>query len=469
MKLNAKLSGFTLSIIILVVIMISYSLFVYEKKNRITDITNQQKAIFGNFSNLSKEALLLRDELLLLNIMRALKNTYWGIKYINFISTKGRVLYTDKENSSRAESKQYIDRKMEEVYKSGYNREYLEVSAPVYMNSERLGVGQIGFSKTDYNKFIAKSLGTARKRIVLISLVALLFGLAGSLLLSRTIAVPIKKLADGAKAIGEGDFETRLAVKSKDELGMLAAEFNQMAEKFAELDEAKDDFVNAVSHELRTPLAAIEGYIDFLMEAGDAIPLEKREKALRIMKGSSQRLSQFINDVLDIAKIKSARMSFDIQPHSVNSVVDKVIKLLVSVAEQKDINLATDIQENIPDIMVDDARINQVLTNLIGNALKFTPEKGTITIGGHMKDKRNVLISVQDTGPGIPEDDLQRIFAQFEQSANAKNVRGPKGTGLGLAIAEGIVTSHGGRIWVESKVGKGTSFNFTIPVHLGHV
>ena len=194
--------------------MISYSLFVYEKRTRIEDISNQQKAIFVNFSNLTKEALLMHDELLLLNIMRALKNTYWGIDYLNFIGTKGRIIYTDKNSSLRAEKKQYLDRKIEEEYSSGHKKKILEMSAPVFIGNERLGVGQIGFSKTDYNKYIAKTIGKARARIFLISAGSLLFGLLCALILSKTIAGPIKKLADGANAIGEGDFSTRINIKS---------------------------------------------------------------------------------------------------------------------------------------------------------------------------------------------------------------------------------------------------------------
>lgn len=469
MKLKAKISIFTLFIIMLVVIMISYSLFVYEKKNRIEDISNQQKAIFANFYYLSKEALLVRDELLLLNIMRALKNTYWGIKYINFIVSQGRVLYTDKDSSSRVISKQHIDRNITEEYTSGYNKEFLEMSAPVYINNNRLGVGQIGFSKGDYNKYIAKTIGKARKRIIFVALGSLLFGLVCSLILARTIASPIKKLAVGANAIGEGNLSTRIDIKSRDELGMLAVEFNQMAEKIAEVDKAKDNFVNAVSHELRTPLAAIEGYIDLLREAGESMPQKKREKALGIMKSSSQRLARFINDILDIARIKSARMSYDIMPHDLKSIAGKVVGLLSSVAQQKGIRIVVDLKENSPEVMVDETRINQVLTNLIGNALKFTPKDGSIIVGIETVDSNYATVFVQDTGPGIPAEDLKKIFQQFEQSKTAIDVVGPKGTGLGLAIAEGIVRAHGGRIWVESEYGRGATFYFTLPIKRGNV
>ncbi len=464
MNLKTKLSTFTLFIIILVIIMISYSLFVYEKKNRIEDIKNQQKAIFTNFYNLTREALLLHDELLLYHNMRALKNSYQGIKYINFISPGGRIIHTDRNGYHRAGSKRNIGNKIIEEYTSEHNKEVIEISAPVYLEKERIGVGQIGFSQTDYNKYIARTLNETKKRIFLISLAALLFGLVCSLILSRSIAVPIKKLAVGANAIGEGELSTRIDINSKDELGMLAYEFNQMVEKLAELDEAKDDFINAVSHELRTPLSAIEGYIDFLVEGGKSITFQKREKALRIMKGSSRRLSKFINDILDIASIKAAKMSFDIEANDLREIIDRVVKLLNSVAEKNKIEIDIKIKEDLPSVSADGVRLNQVLTNLIGNALKFTPENGNIIVGAERKDERFVTVFVRDTGPGIAEEDLCRIFKQFEQAQTVRNLQGPKGTGLGLAIAEGIVKSHGGKIWVESKLGKGTTFYFTLPI-----
>ena len=158
LTIKTKLSLFTGMMILLVILFISYSLFVYERKVRTEDIKNQQKAIFANFANLSKEALLVQDEILLLNNMRALKKTYWGIVYINFITSEGRIIYTDKDKSNRGIGKQYIGSRLVEQYNTGYDRDFLEISAPVYISGKRLGVGQIGFSQTDYNKYIDEIL-----------------------------------------------------------------------------------------------------------------------------------------------------------------------------------------------------------------------------------------------------------------------------------------------------------------------
>jgi len=201
------------------------------------------------------------------------------------------------------------------------------------------------------------------------------------------------------------------------------------------------------------------------MEAGESLPREKQEKAFGIMKGSSQRLSRFIDDILDIAKIKSGKMSFNLEVQDLNDLAEKVITLLSSVAQKKNINLVTDIPPEVREVMADEVRVNQVITNLVGNALKFTPENGTITIGAKRKDANFTLVYVRDTGPGIPQEDLGKIFDQFEQAQTARDVQGPKGTGLGLAIAEGIVKAHSGKIWVESELNVGTTFYFTLPAN----
>ncbi|MBN2407998.1 MAG: HAMP domain-containing histidine kinase [Elusimicrobia bacterium] len=467
MKLRAKLSIFTALIIVWVVFVITYNIFLYEKASRIKDIKDKQAAIMENFVNLAEEALIVRDELLLLNNMGALKKTYRGIAYMNFIITKGdvtRILYTDRDYTYRAGSKKDITSLNSEEYSSRSGEDILEMSRPLYLGPEKAGVGQVGFSQEYYDDYIAGVIAKVRNRIILIGTASLMFGLIFSLILSGTIAKPINQVAMGAQAIGEGKLTTRIKVKTQDEVGTLAEEFNDMAVKLSELDKAKDDFVNAVSHELRTPLAAIEGYVDFLMDGGESVPREKREKALNIMKTSSQRLAKFINDILDIAKIKASKIVYEKIEHDIREIADKVIGLLKSVAEKAQINIVLNISDKVPHILADEDRIDQVLTNLIGNALKFTPEKGTITIGAERADSNYIRVSVSDTGPGIPEKDIKKIFGQFEQSEQARNVRGPKGTGLGLAIAEGIIKSHGGRIWVESTLGSGTTFFFTLPI-----
>jgi len=462
-KLGTKLSLFTIAIIVLVIFTISFSLFIFEKDSRKRDIRENQEAIFHSFIQLARESLLIHDEVLLLNNMTLLKNTFKGVAYLNFMTDGERILYTDKDNSFRIFKKQYISEAVRDGYVRKDNEKIYELSSPVYIDNKKIGLAQIGFSGKYYDNIIAETISKAGDRILVISFISLVVGLSLALLFSKKLVQPLIKLSEGAGEVGKGKLETRIPVESDDEIGMLAAEFNQMTEKLSELDRAKDDFVNAVSHELKTPLAAIEGYVDFLIDAGDNIPFEKQLKALGIMKTSTQRLSKFINDVLDIAKIKASKMYLQKEKCSLRRIAEKVIGLLQSVAKKKDIELLVKIDDSIPEVLVDEERIDQVFTNLIGNALKFTPRGGKITVGAVKEGAGFIKVFVRDTGPGIPKEDLQRIFGQFEQSDGARNVEGQKGTGLGLAISEGIVKSHGGRIWVESEIDAGTTFYFTLP------
>jgi two-component system sensor histidine kinase GlrK len=280
---------------------------------------------------------------------------------------------------------------------------------------------------------------------------------------------PIKKLAKGAASIGEGNLDTKIDVSSKNELGNLASEFNNMALKLKELDQMKNDFVSSVSHELRSPLTAIEGYVDFFLQGismqdqGVTITKEKQVKALNIMKNNTRRLSGFINDILDLAKIEAAQMEMVKEPTLLKGIIEEMVTLFIHLAEEKKITLSYNVEGEVGEISVDGDKMKQVLSNLISNALKFTPEGGKIIIG--LKDQvDSQLISVKDTGIGIPKDSLNAVFDKFRQVEGVREkIKGAKGTGLGLAIVKGIVEGHGGKIWVESELGKGSTFLVRLP------
>jgi signal transduction histidine kinase len=295
-------------------------------------------------------------------------------------------------------------------------------------------------------------------------LVVLAMGFGVAFFLSSNITRPIAHLTEGAKAIGDGALDTQIPVESSDELGFLAQEFNLMAVKLKELDQLKDDFVSSVSHELRSPLSAIAGYVELLRSKPiqEILP-EKREKAFEIIQLSTERLTHFINDILDLAKLKAGHV--EIRPRSLNikEMADGLESLFHPLLEKKRIEFTVDVPGNVPVIAADEEKIRQVLTNLVSNALKFTPDGGKIGISARNQTEF-VQVSVSDSGPGIPEEAREAVFEKFKQIKSAMPFAGgQKGTGLGLAIARGNVEAHGGRIWIESAVGKGSVFHFTLP------
>ena len=240
--------------------------------------------------------------------------------------------------------------------------------------------------------------------------------------------------------------------------------FDEIAQKSRELEIAsqhKSQFVANMSHELRTPLAAILGYAE-LMQEGFYEPQGKKSlDALTRIRSNGKHLLGLINTVLDIAKIEFGQFSLNLAEYAIESVVETVRVATESLAETKKLVLKTDVAKKLPVGLGDEQRLTQVLLNLVGNAIKFT-DTGEVRItataaNGHF------TVGVTDTGPGIPAEELKRVFEQFHQIDNS-NTKAKGGTGLGLAIAKQIVEMHGGRIWVESTLGKGATFQMELPV-----
>jgi PAS domain S-box-containing protein len=225
--------------------------------------------------------------------------------------------------------------------------------------------------------------------------------------------------------------------------------------------EIKTKFTSMVSHELRSPLGTIKEGINLVLEGLAGNINDEQRDLLGTAKKNTDRLGRLINNVLDFQKIESGKMEYDIRENDINEVVLEVNKAMNLLAKEKGLDLAVDAGDSMPRVRFDKDRIIQVLTNLVSNAIKYT-KKGNITISTKGEDSK-VHIIVQDTGVGIKAEDIHKLFCAFEQldSTRDKNIGG---TGLGLAISKEIVLAHKGKIWAESEVGKGSSFNFILPI-----
>ena len=332
------------------------------------------------------------------------------------------------------------------------------------------GTAVVAYDAERVARRIAEDLRATAIRISEIAFVMLLAGLAVGWKLAETFSRPIAQLEGAAGAIGSGRLETRIPVTRKDELGRLALRFNAMAGQLQELDRMKRDFVAAVTHELKSPLAAIESYLALMLyearRAGGAHPFEKDLKSIR---AQTARLSRFIGDLLDIAKIERAEFALQRAPVALPAVVDEVVHSFAPMAEEAGIRLSTPAPAAaVPVVSADPDRVRQVLFNLVSNALKFTPRGGTVEIRLE-PSAAEVACTVTDSGPGIPAELRERLFRRFVQGPNARAAaRGPKGTGLGLAISKEIVEAHGGRIGLaDERAGSGASFRFTLPCGKG--
>ncbi|MGQ9714379.1 MAG: GAF domain-containing protein [Anaerolineae bacterium] len=229
-----------------------------------------------------------------------------------------------------------------------------------------------------------------------------------------------------------------------------------------EADRAKSEFVSTVSHELRTPMTSIKGYTDLLLmgAVGDLNP--QQHHFLEVIKSNADRLTALINDLLDISRIETGRLRLDLQPMHVQEVIEEVLGSLRGRAEAKGLRVRAEVPQGLPAVVADRDRITQVVLNLMDNAVRYTPEGGEVSVRVELADEA-LLVHVQDTGIGIAPEEQDRIFERFYRSEDAR-VQETEGTGLGLAIVKSLVEMHGGRVWVESALEKGSTFSFTIPL-----
>jgi len=226
------------------------------------------------------------------------------------------------------------------------------------------------------------------------------------------------------------------------------------------LERIRQDFVANVSHELRTPISSIKGYAETLLD-GAIDDKENLRKFVEIIDRDSQRLAGLIDDLLDLAKIESGKMKMTLQSLDIREVIRRTLSIIEKQARAKSLDISCDFSENLPEVLGDETRLSQVVLNLLDNAIKYTPQGGQIGIEVLAADPF-VQVNVADTGLGIPEKDLSRVFERFYRVDKARS-RELGGTGLGLSIVKHIVQSHGGEVWVKSQLEKGSVFSFIIP------
>lgn len=262
---------------------------------------------------------------------------------------------------------------------------------------------------------------------------------------------------------------------------ILYQEITEKNIKLAKLERLKSEFISIVSHELKTPLTSIKNSLDIVASGKAGETTEPMKKFLDMAKRNVKKLSKIINDLLDMSKIEAGKMDYTFKQTSIVPVINDIKMSLAQIAKQKDLTLNVDIEENLKDVYADSDRIEQVLTNLVSNAIKFSPNNGSINISAKVVNSSDIVVedcfkkqiqqlngeyvqvSVADSGIGIEKDDLIHVFDKFEQIENSLS-REVGGSGLGLSIAKQLISSHNGVIWCDSIINKGSVFSFVIPV-----
>jgi signal transduction histidine kinase len=323
----------------------------------------------------------------------------------------------------------------------------------------------VAANRSSYESSRNLFIGAAAGAVVL----ALLLGYV----LSWSLIGPIQRIVGRLTAIASGDFSRHVEVANRDELGDLGARVNQMNDElqrvYRELESAsrhKSEFLANMSHELRTPLNAILGFSQVLQKQLFGELTEKQEEYVEDILSSGNHLLSLINDVLDLSKVEAGQIELEVAPFSLREAIERGVVMVRERASKNGVALASEIDPEVQVVNGDERRIRQILFNLLSNAVKFTPAGGRIDVSASRVDGE-VQLAVADTGPGIAPEDLDRIFEEFQQTQ--VGARHHEGTGLGLPLSKRLVELHGGRLWVESEVGVGSRFVFTLPAEAAAV
>ena len=342
-------------------------------------------------------------------------------------------------------------------------------AAPIVKNEQLLGYIYVVLLGDKYDSATALITHNYKLKIAAFSV---LFTLIGALLIGLTaflvITQDLNKIIHQVRQFQQGNWNTRIELKSSGELGQLAETFNTMAETISAdmeeiqaMEESRRELIANVSHDLRTPLATIQGYAETLMLMKDSLSKENKDHYTGIIVKSGNQLKKLVDELFELSKLEAKRVVPRPEPFSLSELVlDNVVKYKM-LAGEKNISLQTNIPQDLPLVYADIGLIDRVLQNLIDNALKFTPKGGTITLGLKRNDN-NIEVSVADTGVGISEEDLPKIFDRYARSDKEKTEQ--SGIGLGLSIIKKILELHQVSIHVYSKVVDGSIFYFNLPL-----
>ena len=311
----------------------------------------------------------------------------------------------------------------------------------------------LGPAERSYLEAINSSLWLA-------GLVAALVAVALGLLFARQISSPIRTLTAAARRLGAGDLDQRVPVRGRrDELGELAEAFNSMAEAVGRQEMLRRQMAADIAHELRNPLAIIQANLEAMLDG--IRPLSAEEVA--DVHRETQLLSRLVTDLRDLSLAETGQLPLRKELTDLSALVHMSVARFSSQAEEKSVRLVVEAAESLPQADVDQDRVDQVLGNLLDNALRHTPSGGEVMVRLQPDARRGeVRVNVRDTGPGIPEEHLPNVFERFYR-ADLARTRTDGGSGIGLAVVKQLVEAHGGRVWAESRPAEGTTFGFVLP------
>jgi signal transduction histidine kinase len=440
--------------------------------------------------NFTAMALLLRSETAVENILRENNRFNNTLARLETAAQPEEVELIQRIRAAQGDALTTVadianlirDGKVADAMRLQQNKQY-----PLYRRIEEFVTQLVLRERNKMDQLRASVAAANRSTLILMAFSAVALMLLALLLgfvISWSFILPVQKAHGFVSEVAKGNFTATINVPNRDEFGALAAHMNHMSqelhrlyevqhrasqelqrlnERLQQASKAKSNFLANMSHELRTPMNAILGFVEMMLdEIYGEVPPELREP-LTDVQTNGKHLLRLINDVLDLSKIEAGRMELVLAEYSVQDVVETVRTSLQSLALEKGLEFVAAADNDIPLAFGDGKRITQCLMNLVGNALKFS-KRGRVALTAEQKGK-DLLYRVSDTGIGIPKDELENIFGEFQQVDTAIT-REFSGTGLGLNITKKFVEMHGGRIWVESELGAGSTFSFTVPLRM---
>lgn len=307
-------------------------------------------------------------------------------------------------------------------------------------------------------------LTSVHKSLVWVGMAILAAGLAASYALARSITIPLRNLSRAAEQIEQGNFDQKVPVETKDEVGHLAGIFNEMAETLTINANLRRQFLANIAHELRTPLAIIQGHLEGMVDG----VIEPNKDQLSSLHEEAIRLNRLITDLRDLSLAEVRQLAMEKGITDVNQTVSKAVHMLKPQSDAKDICINCSLDERLPEIEADTDRISQVFYNILVNAIRYSPTKGTIEVVTEkieVEGQQWIKVSIADKGPGISQEDVPYIFDHFYRGDKSRD-RKSGGSGLGLAVVKQLVEIHGGQVTVESKLAEGSIFKILLPVRL---
>lgn len=331
----------------------------------------------------------------------------------------------------------------------------LYVMVPINVNMGIFGVAIVCSTEPYIRNMRIDVMGLFLSAVMMAAILSFII----SAIFSQRLAKPIRELTEAARKMTSGDFSQRVSTDTRGEMYVLASTFNSMSEAIKEMDDSQSAFISDVSHELRTPMTIISGFVEGVLDG--TIPESEHRKYLEVVLSEIKRLNRLVNDLLEMSRLKSGKIEYKMVPFDINESIRKVIISFDKRLSEKNINLKVDFAHDSSFVMGSQDSIYRVITNVMDNAVKFTPDGGEIIISSKTEGGKAV-ISVQNSGSGLSEKELSHIWDRFYQTDKSRSSASNRGAGLGLYIVKNIMSAHNSDIRAESEEGSWTRFTFEL-------